>query len=268
MIDPEFKTFLHYSITQNSQGLIQYWLNFFEESEQEVQHRYYADFLSFFAECVAENLEFNNDSYYALFSFMTRLSELIGEELFYDFRNSVFTCYLKFPILNAMEEKGVFTFRNVATLTAFFESLTSRLMLEYMEQRRKIEETTARELKEREAPMNVVGTRTLMVSIVGTLDSHRVMAIIDRVLTKIEEGYVRHVIIDINAILDMNTEVANQLVKLNKAIRFMGAYSYLAGITKNVAKSLMHLDINLGDIRTYNSTKDALRDINKLVDKE
>jgi hypothetical protein len=43
----------------------------------------------------------------------------------------------------------------------------------------------------------------------------------------------------------------------------MGVDSYLTGISKNIAKSLTHLDISLGDIKTFNKTKVALHTIIK-----
>jgi rsbT co-antagonist protein RsbR len=69
--------------------------------------------------------------------------------------------------------------------------------------------------------------------------------------------------VDISAIFDVNSEVSRQLIKLNNAIHFMGAKAYLTGITANIAKSLTHLDINLGDIKTFSTTKKALEYILK-----
>lgn len=265
MIDTEFRTFLHTMLAHNTQDLIHYWLIFFEEEEQEVQHRYYADFLSFFGECVTDDLQLHTASSQSLFNFMVRLSELIGEETFYNFKNSVYTCYLKFPIFQLMEEKKVFNFKNIATLTAFFESLTSRVMLVYIHKKKQIEEKAAKELKEREAPMSIIGIGILMVSIVGTLNSQRVSVMIDRVLEKIEKEHIKHVIIDINALSEIDIEVTQQLIKLSKAMSFMGTRSYLAGVTKNVAKHFTYMEVNLGDVRPYSSTKDALDEISRLA---
>ena len=50
-------------------------------------------------------------------------------------------------------------------------------------------------------------------------------------------------------------------MKLNSAVHFMGAVPMLTGITKNIAKSLTHLNISLGDIKTFSTTKAALKTI-------
>ena len=59
----------------------------------------------------------------------------------------------------------------------------------------------------------------------------------------------------------MNSEVARQIIKLNNAIHYMGSTAYLTGITPAIAKSLTHLDINLGDIKTFSTTQKAMEAI-------
>jgi methyl-accepting chemotaxis protein len=56
----------------------------------------------------------------------------------------------------------------------------------------------------------------------------------------------------------MNSEVARQVIKLNNAIHFMGVNAYLTGITPAIAKSLTHLDIKLGDIKTFSTIQKAM----------
>jgi len=114
------------------------------------------------------------------------------------------------------------------------------------------------EIEEREAPISEIYEGVIMLSIVGTLDSNRILKIIDKVLNRLEKSEIKNVIVDIGAIYDMNSEVARQLLKLNNAIHFMGADAYLTGITPAIAKSLTHLDISLGDIKTFSTTKQAM----------
>jgi len=89
-------------------------------------------------------------------------------------------------------------------------------------------------------------------------DSNRVLKIIDKVLNALEKRNIDYVIVDIGAIHDINSEVARQIIKLNKAIHYMGSIAYLTGITPEIAKSLTHLDIHLGDIKTFSTTQKAM----------
>lgn len=247
-------------IATHRNELISWWLDYFPEEEHETEKRYYADFLSFFDECFASQLDPNSDEALALSTFMKKLAEIKGDD-FYRFRNSVYTYYLKFPIYRLLDREGLFHFEVVGKMTAFFESLTSRLIFETLVRKNEVLRVSETELAEREAPISEVWEGALLVSIVGTLDSHRVITIIDKVLTAIEQYDSRMVIIDIGAIFDINTEVANQIRKLCSAIAFMGAEAQLVGIKKNIAKAMSHLDISIGEIKTFRSARLALEAI-------
>ena len=262
-MENSFKKALLTMIKEDSVILINYWLEYFSDEEKDEEYRYYDDFLSFFEECVHEDLDPLSESAQAMKYFLEKLAEMIGHERFFNFNNSVYTCFLKFPILKRMEEINLITYQNVAVLTKFFEALTSKIIVEVLQIQKKIQEQSIQELNQREAPISEIWDGIFMVSIVGTLDSDRVLKIIDKVLDNIELKNTEYVIIDISAIYDINSEVANQIIKLNNAIHFMGATPIMAGITKNIAKSLTHLNISLGDVKTFSTTKLALKNILK-----
>jgi len=244
-------------IATHRNELIEWWLTYFPEEEHEAERRYYADFLSFLDECFHSDLDPNSDEALALSHFMEKLAEIKGDD-FYRFRNSVYTCYLKFPIYRLLDQEGVFHFELATRLTAFFESLTSRLIFEVLTRKNEVLRASESELAEREAPISEIWKGVLIVSIVGTLDSNRVITIIDKVLTAIEQHAAETVIIDVGAIFDINTEVANQLRKLYTAVALMGAKAILVGIKKNIAKAMSHLDISIGEIATYRTARQAL----------
>ena len=246
-------------VTSYQDDLINYWLEFFPEEEKEEEYRYYDDFLGFFEECLDSGLSPDSEEAHALAMFLEKIIELIGEDHFFNFKDSVYTCYLKFPIFKKLNEIGEFKYEIVEKVTSFFESLTSKLIVSILKKNREIQDSSLMELEEREAPISEIWDGVLMVSVVGTLDSNRVLKIIDKILLELEKKEIRDVIIDINSIYDVNSEVAKQLVKLNNAIHFMGSYAYLAGITPSIAKSLTNLNINLGDIKTFSSTRKAMR---------
>ena len=248
-------------IENESEDLKKDWMNLFDEDEKEEEARYYEDFLGFFEECVQTELNPNTPEAEALVHFLMKVVELKGEDKFFNFKDSVYTCYLKFPILKKLEEKGFFYFSFVSVITQFFEAITSKIIISILRSNRKMQEHAMQELEERDAPISQVWRDTLMVSIVGTLDSHRVLKILDKILNKLEKSDIENVIIDIGSIYDINSEVARQIIKLNNAIHYMGARAYLSGITPSIAKSLTHLDIKLGDIKTFSTTYKAMEKI-------
>jgi len=245
-------------IKNESEDLIKYWIEDFSEDEQYEQARYYEDFLSFFEECVEKDLDINSQEAEALKTFLEKIIEILGEERFFNFRNSVYTCYLKFPIMKKLAEKNAFDFETIKKLVIFFEAITSKIIVDVLRKNEEVTLSAMSELEERDAPIAEIWDGVIMLSIVGTLDSNRVLKIIDKILLKLENREIEHVIVDIGSIKDMNSEVARQIIKLNKAIHFMGSRAYLAGITPSIAKSLTHLDIKLGDIKTFSTTKKAM----------
>jgi len=264
MLPKGFKDKLLEIVKNESEELITEWLKYFEDSNtKDEQYRYYEDFLGFFEECIEENLDPKSDSAKAMIHFLLKIKDLISEEEFFNFNNSIYTCYLKFPIYKILAKENLFTFEYITPITNFFESLTSHIILDLIKTNRTSQEASLKELEAREAPMSEILDDVLMVSIVGTLDSQRVLEIMDKVLQNLENRKIDHVIIDIGAIFDVNTEVTNQIIKLNKSIHYMGAKVYITGVTANIAKSLTHLDINLGDIRTFSTTKQAVYKILK-----
>lgn len=239
--------------------LIDRWIRYFDSAEdKEEQARYYDDFLGFFEECISDNLDPSSESAGAMKLFLLKLMELMGDDYFFNFNNSVYTCFLKFPIFQLLEDRGAFHFPLVAKMTSFFESMTSRIIVEVLTQRRLEQESAHEELQEREAPISEISDGILMVVIVGTLDSNRIMIIIDKILNRMEQSEISHVIVDITAIDDMNSEIANQLIKLSNAIHFMGADALISGINANIAKRLTHLAIDLGTVKTFRAAKDAM----------
>ncbi len=257
----EFCSALKDIVTNQSEELIHYWLEYFDDEQKDEAYRYYDDFLGFFEECLDVELDIKSDEVHAMLLFLTKLQETIGIDNFFHFKDSMYSCYIKFPLLKAMDQASLFSLENVSVLTAFFESLTASLILKEHHKNSASKEQSSYELEQREAPLSELWDGVFMVSIVGTLDSDRVLKIIDKVLDYLEVKESSYVVIDIGAIFDINSEVTNQIMKLNSAVRFMGATPMLTGITKNIAKSLTHLNISLGEIKTFPSTKTALKTI-------
>jgi rsbT co-antagonist protein RsbR len=248
-------------VQNNAEELIHEWVLYFDDDQKDEEHRYYDDFLGFFEECIEADLDVHSDEALALKHFLLKLKDIIGENEFFNFKDAVYTCFLKFLLFKLMQKNNLFNYENAQPITQFFEALTSSLIVELLSYNKSFQEASMLELAEREAPISEIWDGVLMVSIVGTLDSQRVLQIIDKVLVHLEHGNFMSVIVDISAIFDVNSEVTNQLMKLNNAIHFMGANAYITGITANIAKSLTHLDINLGDVKTYATTKKAVQDI-------
>lgn len=260
-MNKEIKKQLKVLIKEHTSELVEEWAKFFNENEKEVQCRYYDDFLGFFEECVEEDLDIKSEAAQTMSMFLGKLYEILGDDYFFNFKGSVYTCYMKFPLFAILDQKGEFHYEVAKMLAAFFESMTSKMIVKLLHKNKEMIESTHYELEEREAPMSEISEGVLMVTLVGTLDSNRILKIIDKVLKNLEHMHINDVIVEINSIYDINSEIAQQIIKLNNAIHFMGSHSYISGVNANIAKSLTHLGISLGDVKTFRSTKEAMKSI-------
>ena len=100
-------------------------------------------------------------------------------------------------------------------------------------------------IKSMDIPILRLDNNTLLIPLIGFLDSQKAFELIRKVLTTIKEKNTLKVIIDIEGIPIIDTEVANQFLRLHRAIKIIGAKLILSGITPAVAETLVHLEIDL-----------------------
>jgi rsbT co-antagonist protein RsbR len=113
-------------------------------------------------------------------------------------------------------------------------------------------------LLEMSTPVTEIWADILMLPIVGFVDSKRAQDIMTAVLSKIAESHSRFMIVDISGVAIMDTAVANHLIKITKATRLMGCVCTISGVSPAIAETIVSLGIDIGNIRTTATLKDAL----------
>ncbi len=98
----------------------------------------------------------------------------------------------------------------------------------------------------------------LVLPIVGVIDSMRAQFIMESMLNKIAETYSKVIILDIQGVAAVDTAVANHIIKITKATKLMGCECILSGISPAVAQTIINLGINMNNIITKTTLKDAL----------
>ena len=100
-------------------------------------------------------------------------------------------------------------------------------------------------IKSMDIPILRLDDDTILIPLIGFLDSQKAFELIRKILTTIKEKNTLKVIVDIEGIPIIDTEVANQFLRLHRAIKIIGAKFMLSGITPAVAETLVHLEIDL-----------------------
>jgi rsbT co-antagonist protein RsbR len=137
-------------------------------------------------------------------------------------------------------------------------SETQRYERELEEQLSTIEKQRAA-IKELSTPMIEVWAGVLCVPIVGVIDSSRAAEMTMALLTAVVEKKVRFTIIDITGIEAMDTRATDHFLRMARSVRLLGAECVLSGINPNVARSIIHMGVELSGIQTYRSLRDALQ---------
>ncbi len=115
-------------------------------------------------------------------------------------------------------------------------------------------------LMEMSTPVTAIWQDILMLPIVGLIDSQRSMDIMNAMLTKISETRSRVIILDISGVGVVDTGVANHLIKITKATKLMGCECTISGVSPAIAQTIVELGIDVGEIKTKATLRDALED--------
>jgi rsbT co-antagonist protein RsbR len=98
----------------------------------------------------------------------------------------------------------------------------------------------------------------IAVPLVGTLDSARTQAVMEKLLETLVATGADHAVLDITGVPTVDTEVAQHLLKTVSAARLLGAECIISGIRPQVAHTIVSLGIEFGDIATKATLADAL----------
>ncbi len=114
------------------------------------------------------------------------------------------------------------------------------------------------ELIELSTPVVKLWDGILAIPLIGTLDSSRTQVVMENLLQQIVETGSAIAIIDITGVATVDTLVAQHLLKTVAAARLMGADCIISGVRPQIAQTIVHLGVNLGDVVTKPSLALAL----------
>jgi rsbT co-antagonist protein RsbR len=107
-------------------------------------------------------------------------------------------------------------------------------------------------------PVIEVWRGVLCLPVVGVMDTARSAEMTSALLTTIVEKGSKYAIIDITGIDVMDTRTVDHFIRMAKAIRLLGAECALTGLNPHIAQTVVHMGLDLSDIVTHRSLRDAL----------
>jgi rsbT co-antagonist protein RsbR len=128
----------------------------------------------------------------------------------------------------------------------------------HQKEREKVVSRQQQELLELSTPVVQLWDGVLALPLIGTLDSARTQIVMESLLQRIVETGAEIAIIDITGVPTVDTLVAQHLLKTVSAARLMGADCIISGIRPQIAQTIVHLGVALGDVVTKATLASAL----------
>lgn len=239
----------------NSRGLI-------KETELRTQS---ADFLGALLDAIKadEAFEKAGGAWDEVRTFLSALSRGRAQQGFSPSETAAFVVSLKESIFDALRSKAGDDNKQLVVEILATTRLLDRLSIftfeAYQRGREQVIQRQQQELLELSTPVVELWDGILALPLIGTLDSERTQTVMESLL----EGIVQHeatiAIIDITGVPTVDTLVAQHLLKTVAAARLMGAECIISGIRPQIAQTIVHLGVDLGDVVTKSSLAEALR---------
>jgi len=113
-------------------------------------------------------------------------------------------------------------------------------------------------IQELSTPIIELWEGVLCLPVVGVLDTVRSTEMTGVLLQAIVDKKARYAIIDITGIEVMDTRTVDHFMRMARAVRLLGAECALTGINPHIAQTVVHMGLDLTDIVTHRSLRDAL----------
>jgi rsbT co-antagonist protein RsbR len=192
---------------------------------------------------------------------LAQLSRARAQLGFSPSETATFVFSLKQPLFAALRKEvkgdGEALARELWSVTQALDKLGLYTTEVYQQSREEVISRQQKELLELSTPVVELWQDILALPLVGTLDSNRTQVVMESLLQKIVQSGASIAIIDITGVPTVDTLVAQHLLKTVAATRLMGADCIISGIRPQIAQTIVHLGVNLGEVTTKATLADA-----------
>jgi anti-anti-sigma factor len=150
--------------------------------------------------------------------------------------------------------------RLAASLEQTVSSRTAELRRE-VDERARLQEETERQafvLRAMSTPVIPINEQTLVMPLIGALDSSRIVQIRETLLQAIERSNTRVAILDVTGVPVIDSQMAGALIATSQAVRLLGAVAVLTGIRPEIAQSLVALGVDLTTLVTRSTLQSGI----------
>jgi rsbT co-antagonist protein RsbR len=191
---------------------------------------------------------------------LEQLSESRATQGFSPSETATFVLSLKNVLFDAMREAKIEPLQLADALRetgALLDGLGLYTTEAFQRRREQVIVRQQQELLELSTPVVTLWDGVLALPIIGTLDSERTQVVMENLLQRVVDTGAAIAIIDITGVPTVDTLTAQHLLKTVAAARLMGADCIISGIRPQIAQTIVHLGVDLGNVVTKATLADA-----------
>ena len=194
---------------------------------------------------------------------LQRVSFTRAQQGFSPSETATFVLSLKRPLFDALRQEAGAAGESLANETWHVTELLDQLALvtmeTYMRTREELIARQQQDMLELSTPVVKLWEGVLALPMIGTLDSSRTQVVMENLLQRIVDTGAEVAILDITGVPTVDTLTAQHLIKTVTAARLMGAECIISGIRPQIAQTIVHLGVDLGDVITKSTLADAFK---------
>ena len=215
------------------------------------------DFLNLFSDtCTKANFSnVNSPDWQRVREFLSGISYSRGVQGFTPSETALFVLSLKKTMQGYVKDKA--SFDEAWELADFLDKLGLYTTEVYQKAREEVINRQQNDMLELSTPVVELAEGIIALPMIGTLDSARTSIVMETLLQRIVETGADIAIIDITGVPTVDTLVAQHLLKTVTAARLMGAECIISGIRPQIAATIVHLGVELGNVVTKASLASA-----------
>lgn len=218
------------------------------------------EFMRLFTQVLSKNSskDINSSDWVQIRDLLTSISETRGVQGFSPSETALFVFSLKKPLLAKLREEKSHE-AEAWEVSETMDKLGLFTTEVYQKAREEVINRQQQDMLELSTPVVELAPGIIALPMIGTLDSHRTQIVMETLLQRIVETSAEVAIIDITGVPTVDTLVAQHLLKTVTAAKLMGAECIISGIRPQIAATIVHLGVDLGNVITKASLANAFQ---------
>ena len=266
------QTFTIQMLQKKKKQILENWIQFQLEdaslredliSNEELRNQSEELLTSFLNAIASGDLDIESSSFESIKEILSDISISRARQGFSPRETGSYVLSLKRVLLNALQEESDGDFQKLYKETMLIGDLVDNLSIvtfeTFIKGREEVILRQTDEMSELSTPVIRVWEGVVALPIIGTLDSARTQVVMENLLQEIVATGSSIAILDISGVPAVDSLVAQHLIKTVSATRLMGAECIISGIRAEIAQTIVHLGIDLSNIKTKATLASALQ---------